>query len=41
VHRLTLVGLWGACAWCAVPMKALGRAGKVAEIAVKGSAVGL
>ena len=40
VHRLTLVGLCGACAWCAVPMKALDRAGKVAEGAVKGSAVG-
>ena len=36
----TLVGLCGACAWCAVPMKALDRAGKVAEGAVKGWAGG-
>lgn len=41
VHRLTLVGLCGACAWCAVPMKVLGRAGKVAEVAVKGCAGGI
>ena len=41
VRRLTLVGLCGAYAWCAVPMKALGRAGRVAEGAVKGCAEGI
>ena len=41
VHRLTLVGLCGACACSAVPMKALDRAGKVAEGAVKGCAGGI
>ena len=40
MRRLTLVGLCGAYAWCAVPMKALDRAGKVAEGAVKGCAGG-
>ena len=29
-------GVCVVCAWCAVPMKVLGRAGKVAEGAVKG-----
>ena len=41
VRRLTLVGLCGACVWSAVPMKVLGRAGKVAEGAVKGWAGGV
>ena len=41
VSRLTLVGLCGACVWCVVPMKALGRAGRVAEGAVKGCAGGI
>ena len=40
MHRLTLVGLCEAYVWSAVPMKVLGRAGKVAEGAVKGCAGG-